>query len=144
MMSDQANPSDMGDEEVVEEVPLPVEDNQQPASAPVSQAHNASQANPSKLYVGNLNYSVTDQDLVELFNQAGQVVSASVIQDKMSGRSKGFGFVEMATKEAADKAVEMLNGSTHMTRPLVVNVARPLEDRPPRRDFRDNDRPRRY
>ena len=136
MMSDQVTTSD------VDEVMM--EDEQPVSDTPAPQMSSPSQSNPSKLYVGNLSYNVTDQDLAELFSQAGQVVSAMVIKDKMSGRSKGFGFVEMATKEAADKAVEMLNGTTHMDRPLVVNVARPLEDRSPRREYNRDDRPPRY
>lgn len=88
-----------------------------------------------KLYVGNLSYSATDDSLKQLFAQAGEVTSANVIIDKMSGRSRGFGFVEMANDEEADKAVETMNGQEHDGRKLVVNEARPLADRPPRRSF---------
>ncbi len=85
-----------------------------------------------KLYVGNLKYEITSQQLEELFAQAGQVVSATVITDKYSGRSKGFGFVEMSSDEEAQKAVEMLNGQEYEGRKLIVNEARPPK---PREDF---------
>lgn len=85
-----------------------------------------------KLYVGSLSYSTTDQRLQEHFSQAGSVVSATVITDKMSGRSKGFGFVEMSTDEEANKAVEMFNGQDLDGRAIVVNEARPMEARAPR------------
>ncbi len=79
----------------------------------------------SKLYVGNLTYEVKAEQLEELFSQAGKVVSAVVISDKYSGRSKGFGFVEMSSDEEAKKAVEMLNGKDFEGRGLTVNEARP-------------------
>ena len=82
-----------------------------------------------KLYVGNLPYKVNDNDLKQTFEAAGAVVSAMVIIDKMSKRSKGFGFVEMATDEEASKAIEMFNGKDMEGRPLVVNEARPMEPR---------------
>lgn len=85
-----------------------------------------------KLYVGGLPYSSTDDELRDLFAQAGAVQSANVIMDKMSGRSRGFGFVEMANDEEADKAIEMLNGKDFGGRSLVVNEARPMGDRPNR------------
>ena len=85
-----------------------------------------------KLYVGSLSYDTTDASLKEAFSQAGTVESASVITDKMSGRSRGFGFVEMATDEEAQKAVEMLNGVEVDGRKVTVNEARPMTDRPPR------------
>lgn len=85
-----------------------------------------------KLYVGNLSYNTNQQTLSDLFAQAGTVVSAAVIMDKMTGRSKGFGFVEMSTEEEAQKAIEMFNGKDVDGRPLVVNEARPREDRPQR------------
>lgn len=83
----------------------------------------------TRLFVGNLPYSATDQSLGEKFSSAGTVVSANVISDRMSGRSKGFGFVEMGSEEEAKKAVESLNGSDFDGRPMVVNEARPREDR---------------
>ncbi len=88
-----------------------------------------------KLYVGGLPYSTTDMELKDAFSQAGAVESAVIIMDKMSGRSKGFGFVEMSSDEEAQKAVEMMNGKDFGGRTLTVNEARPMEDRP-RRDFR--------
>jgi cold-inducible RNA-binding protein len=94
-----------------------------------------SNAQGTRLYVGSLPYSTTDDQLKQHFSQAGNVVSATVIIDKMSGRSKGFGFVEMATKEEAMKAIEMFNGQDMGGRNIVVNEARPMEARPPRRSF---------
>ncbi|HEY4520891.1 MAG TPA: RNA-binding protein [Candidatus Paceibacterota bacterium] len=85
-----------------------------------------------KLYVGGLPYSTSDAELQEAFAQAGAVESAVVIMDKMSGRSKGFGFVEMANGEDAQKAIDMFNGKDFGGRTLTVNEARPMEARPPR------------
>ena len=85
-----------------------------------------------RLYVGSLPYSVNDDQLKEKFSQAGTVESAQVIIDRMSGRSKGFGFVEMSTDEEAKKAVEMLNGQDFDGRTRVVSEARPMADRPAR------------
>jgi len=86
-----------------------------------------------KLYVGGLPYSTTDDELRETFSQAGAVESATVIVDRMSGRSKGFGFVEMSNDDDADKAIEMWNGKELGGRTLTVNEARPMEPRAPRR-----------
>ena len=86
----------------------------------------------TKLYVGGLPYSTQEAALKELFSQAGSVVSAVIIMDKMSGRSKGFGFVEMSTEEEAQKAVSMFNDQEFEGRKLTVNEARPMEARPPR------------
>ena len=83
-----------------------------------------------RLFVGSLPYSVTDQQLAELFSAAGTVESANVIMDKFSGRSKGFGFVEMSTEEEAKKAVSEVNGKEVDGRAIVVNEARPREERP--------------
>lgn len=88
-----------------------------------------------KLYVGGLPYSTTDAELKDAFSQAGSVTSAVIIIDKMSGRSKGFGFVEMSSDEEAQKAIELMNGKDFGGRTLTVNEARPMEERP-RRDFR--------
>ncbi len=85
-----------------------------------------------KLYVGGLPYSTQQDELSQAFSQAGSVVSASIIMDRMTGRSKGFGFVEMATDEDAQKAIEMWNGKEFGGRTLTVNEARPLEPRAPR------------
>lgn len=84
----------------------------------------------SKLYVGNLSYSTTEDDLRQLFSQAGNVKSVSVIKDRDTGRSKGFAFVEMASDDDAQKAISQFNGQSFQDRSLKVNVARPREDRP--------------
>jgi len=85
-----------------------------------------------KLYVGNLPYSVTERDLRELFEQAGEVTDAAVITDRETGRSKGFGFVEMNTPEEATKAISQFNGHTLNNRQIQVSEARPREERGPR------------
>lgn len=82
-----------------------------------------------KLYVGNLPYSATDSSLSDLFSQCGSVDSAKVISDRDTGRSKGFGFVEMSTPEEASKAINTLNGSTFEGRPITVNEAKPMAPR---------------
>ena len=84
----------------------------------------------SKLYVGNLNYEVTGSDLQALFQSHGTVESAEVIADRDTGRSKGFGFVQMASDAEAQAAIAALNGQDHQGRALTVNVAKPREDRP--------------
>ncbi|HRK34078.1 MAG TPA: RNA-binding protein [Candidatus Hydrogenedentes bacterium] len=88
------------------------------------------------IYVGNLSYQATDEDLRSAFSAYGTVTSASVIMDKMTGQSRGFGFVEMASKNEGDAAIEGLNGKDLKGRPLRINEARPREERPPRRDYR--------
>ena len=96
-----------------------------------------------KLYVGNLPYNVTDDTLQQLFAASGEVVSVNIITDRFSGRAKGFGFVEMATEQQAQQAIETLNGHEVDGRALTVAEARPQRqdrggdrgrDRPPRRD----------
>ena len=82
-----------------------------------------------RLYVGNLSYDTTDERLRELFEGAGTVLSAEVIRDNYSGRSKGFGFVEMENEDEANAAIEALNGQTMDGRPLTVNEARPRRPR---------------
>ncbi len=82
-----------------------------------------------KLYVGNLSYGVSSSDLERLFSSYGTVASAQVIEDRESGRSKGFGFVEMSNDEEAQAAIQGLHGQDHDGRPLTVNEARPREDR---------------
>ena len=84
----------------------------------------------AKLYVGNLPYSTVDADLQSLFAAAGTVKSAQVIKDRQSGRSKGFGFVEMSSDAEAQNAINMFHGKDYSGRPLTVNIARPREDRP--------------
>jgi hypothetical protein len=86
----------------------------------------------NKLYVGNLPYSVRDEDLAQTFGQFGGVTSAKVMMERDTGRSKGFGFVEMAGDAEAQAAIEGLNGQPMGGRNLVVNEARPMEPRPPR------------
>jgi RNA recognition motif-containing protein len=84
----------------------------------------------SKLYVGNLSYATTSSDLEQLFGQHGAVQSAEVISDRETGRSKGFGFVQMGSDDEAQAAIAALNGQQHDGRPLTVNEAKPREDRP--------------
>jgi cold-inducible RNA-binding protein len=89
-----------------------------------------------RLFVGSLSWNTTDETLAEAFAQAGTVESAKVITDRDSGRSKGFGFVEMATVEEAQKAIDMFNGKELDGRTLTVNFAKPMadrDDRPARR-----------
>ena len=81
-----------------------------------------------KIYVGNLSYEVTEEELRQEFMAFGEVTSANIITDKFSGRPKGFGFVEMATKSEAEAAIAGLNGKTLKERTIVVNVARPRTD----------------
>ena len=95
-----------------------------------------------KLYIGGLPYSTTEDSLREAFAKVGEVESATVITDRMTGRSRGFGFVNMPNDAEADKAVETMNGTTLEGRTITVNEARPLTERPPRREggggFRGN------
>ncbi len=86
----------------------------------------------TNLFVGNLPYSMDSDKLAQVFAEAGTVVSAKVISDKYSGRSRGFGFVEMSSDEETKKAIEMFNGKDVDGRALVVNEARPREERPQR------------
>jgi RNA recognition motif-containing protein len=85
-----------------------------------------------KLFVGGLPWATTNDDLRSLFSQAGNVSSATVITDKMTGRSRGFGFVEFEDDAEADNALNMFNGKDYNGRSLVVNEAKPMADRPPR------------
>ena len=82
-----------------------------------------------KLYVGNLSFQTSSEDLQQLFAQAGTVESATVVEDRDTGRSRGFGFVEMASKEDGEKAIQQFNGTDLNGRNLTVNEARPREDR---------------
>src|SRR6266571_722022 len=101
----------------------------------------------TKLFVGNLSFNTTENDLQDAFAAHGTVVEANIMMDRMSGRSRGFAFVTMSTPEEAQKAIEALHGAQLDNRALTVNVARPKEERPrgggggggdrgPRRDFR--------
>ena len=82
----------------------------------------------TKLYVGNLSFRVSSDDLFEYFSQAGQVESANVVQDRETGRSRGFGFVEMASEDEATSAIAQFNGAEYDGRNMVVNEARPREN----------------
>ncbi len=86
----------------------------------------------SKLFVGSLPWRTTEEALQEHFSQAGTVVSVAIISDRATGRSKGFGFVEMSSPAEAQKAVEMFDGQEYEGREIAVNIARPKEERPPR------------
>ena len=83
----------------------------------------------NKLYVGNLSFKSSDEDIKELFSQAGEVTSVKIITDTYSGQSRGFGFVEMATDAEAQKAIELFNGKDHLGRALTVNEAKPQQKR---------------
>jgi len=85
--------------------------------------------NNKKLFVGSLPWGVDDAALAQIFSAVGTVVTATVLKDRETGRSRGFGFVEMSTDEEAQKAVDQLNGSDVEGRKIVVNIARPREDR---------------
>lgn len=87
-----------------------------------------------KLFIGGIPYTTTEEAIKAAFEQAGVVVSVKIITDRMSGRSKGFGFVEMETEEGAQAAIDMWNGKDFEGRKLIVNEARPMEERP-RRTF---------
>ncbi len=106
-----------------------------------------------RLYVGGLSYQTTEQDLVDLFGQVGHVVLATVVTDRDSGRSRGFGFVEMSNDEEARKAIDQLNGTTLGNRTIIVNEARDRREgggrpqgreRRPRSGDREGYRDRRY
>lgn len=102
----------------------------------------------TRLYVGNLSYNTTENQLQEIFSEHGPVTAVDLIMDKFNGRPRGFGFVTMETKEGADAAIQALNGKNVDGRDLTVNEARPREERPPRsggggyrgRDDRGGDR----
>ena len=87
-------------------------------------------------YVGNISFKATEENMTELFSQAGQVVSAKLIKDTATGRLRGFGFVEMSSDEEAQKAVSMFNGKQFMDRAIVVNEAKPQEKRESRGGYR--------
>jgi RNA recognition motif-containing protein len=86
----------------------------------------------TKLFVGNLSFKTTENDLHEAFAAHGTVVEANLMMDRMTGRSRGFAFVTMSTPEEAEKAIAAMNGATVGERQLTVNIARPKEERPPR------------
>lgn len=96
----------------------------------------------ARLFIGNLPYTVTENDLQNHFTQAGAVVSAKIMLDRMTGKSRGFGFVEMSNEEEAKKAIELLHKKELQGRPLTVDSAKPREERPPGSGFRtQNPRP---
>jgi RNA recognition motif-containing protein len=101
-------------------------------------------SNPHRLFVGNLSYQTTDNDLREFFAPAGAVTSVDIMLDKFTGKSRGFAFVEMASPEEANRAAETLNGKDLQGRALTINIARPREERTPRsagsRDSSDRSR----
>lgn len=86
----------------------------------------------NKLFVGALSYSTTEESLRKAFEQAGTVLSAKIMMDRMTGRPRGFAFVEMSSEEEAQKAMELFHEQILDDRKIVVNIARPLEERPPR------------
>jgi RNA recognition motif-containing protein len=88
--------------------------------------------NQNRLFVGNLSYQTMEGDLQDHFSAAGAVLNVNLMLDKFTGRSRGFAFVEFATAEEAQRAVDMLHGQELGGRPLTVNIARPREERPPR------------
>jgi len=88
-----------------------------------------------KLYVGNLSFQTTQQDLNELFAQHGTVTDCSLIMDRETNRPRGFGFVTMSSNDEGQRAIDALHGQSHDGRELTVNEARPMESRGPRRDF---------
>lgn len=98
------------------------------------------EVNNKKLFVGNLPFTVTQEELTEMFAQYGELVNVSLLTDKFSGRSKGFGFVEYTTEEAAQAAIEALHGSDLGGRDMVVNIAKPRAPRDDRGGFK----PRRF
>ncbi len=87
------------------------------------------------IYVGNLSYDLTDQDLKEIFSEFGEVTKVSLIMDRDTGRPKGFGFVEMAEDSAGQSAIDELDGASLNGRNIRVNEAKPREDRPSRREW---------
>lgn len=95
----------------------------------------------TRLYIGNLAFTTTEDQLKDIFSECGEVLSCNLITDKFTGKSRGFGFVEMASQEAAQKAVSELDGKDVDGRRLKVNEARPREERPPR-NFGDDRGPR--
>lgn len=93
-----------------------------------------------KVYVGNLSFDTTEDALKDLFAKAGKIDSVSIIIDKFSGRSKGFAFIEMSSEEEAKKAIETLNGKELDGRNIVVDEAKPMAERPPRKFSGDRKR----
>jgi cold-inducible RNA-binding protein len=111
-----------------------MDENQQPEVAAGAGAGGAASVQGNKLYVGGIPYRSTEDDLKKAFSEAGNVVSASIISDRMTGRSRGFGFVEMASEAEAQAAIDRWDGKEMDGRTLSVSFARPQGERPPRRD----------
>jgi len=114
------------------------EDNEQKTEEPVEKFESSAGTSTAKVYVGNLPFSVDEDELRKLFSSYGEISEASLISDKFSGRSKGFGFVTFAKSEDAKKAISEMNEKDIQGRPLKVSEAKPMDpDRPrtPRRDF---------
>jgi RNA recognition motif-containing protein len=97
-------------------------------------------SNPARLFVGNLSYRTLENDLQDHFSQAGVVTSVNIMFDKFTGRSRGFAFVEYATPEEANRAVELFHNKDFQGRSLTVNIARPREERAPRENTRESAR----
>ena len=117
-------------------------DQQAQSMAPMGQ-NGAQQVNPRKIFVGNLSWNLTSDDLREIFGEFGTVEEATVLTDKFSGRSKGFGFVTMSTEEEAQAAINGLNGKNVDGRDIVANIAQPPKERRPEdrhRSFGGGDR----
>ena len=87
--------------------------------------------NPTRLFVGNLSYQTMENDLQDYFSQAGVITSVNLMLDKMTGKSRGFAFIEFANHEEANKAIEQFHNKEFQGRALTVNIARPREERPP-------------
>lgn len=98
--------------------------------------------NPTRLFVGNLSYQTGENDLQDYFAQAGAVTSVNLMMDKMSGKSRGFAFVEFANADDANRAIEQFHNKEFQGRSLTVNIARPREERPPRWSGGDDRRAR--
>jgi RNA recognition motif-containing protein len=98
--------------------------------------------NDTRLFIGNLSYNTTEEDLRNCFAEAGTVSSVNLMMDKFTGKSRGFAFVEMASAAEAAKAIELFHGKSLQDRALTVNIARPREERPPGQGGRESRGPR--
>jgi len=96
--------------------------------------------NPTRLFVGNLSYQTMENDLQDYFSQAGVVTSVNLMLDKMTGKSRGFAFIEFANQYEANKAIEQFHNKEFQGRALTVNIARPREERPPQQRWGGGDR----
>ena len=96
--------------------------------------------NPTRLFVGNLSYQTMENDLQDYFSQAGVVTSVNLMLDKMTGKSRGFAFVEFGSQDEANKAIEQFHNKEFQGRALTVNIARPREERPPQQQRWSGDR----